>query len=208
MVTASVRLEAPSLPHSEATWNLAVFSLIPSRRAMPLLGRPWATRFSTCSSRGVSGSDCDRRRRQRRYRAERGDGERQIEQDQPRFGGAHGEVELFGVRVARQARPAAQAGASQDQRQRGVVGEDDRRAREIGVALRAERVQRRGARRIEHPHGGIVRVILGQHRVAVAGEHIAETEAHARQRSVDRDAGQCETSPFRERVVGRLRKEL
>src|SRR5207244_5372855 len=57
IVTASVRLEAPSLPHSDATWNFAVFSLMPSRRAMPLFGSPCATSCSTCSSRAVSGSD-------------------------------------------------------------------------------------------------------------------------------------------------------
>ena len=39
MVTASVRLEAPSLPHREATWNLAVFSLMPRAAGDAFVGQ-------------------------------------------------------------------------------------------------------------------------------------------------------------------------
>src|SRR5262245_17394071 len=52
--TASVRLSASSLARIAATWNLAVWSEIPSRRAITLLEAPSAMAASTSCSRGVS----------------------------------------------------------------------------------------------------------------------------------------------------------
>src|SRR5262249_52007081 len=52
--TASVRLSASSLARIAATWNLAVESEIPSRRAITLLEAPSAMAASTSCSRGVS----------------------------------------------------------------------------------------------------------------------------------------------------------
>jgi hypothetical protein len=49
-----VRLSASSLARIAATWNLAVWIEIPSRRAITLLEAPSAMAASTSRSRGVS----------------------------------------------------------------------------------------------------------------------------------------------------------
>ena len=54
--TASVRPTASSLSRSEARWNLAVWTEMPSRRAITLFDAPWASSARTSSSRGVSGT--------------------------------------------------------------------------------------------------------------------------------------------------------
>jgi hypothetical protein len=54
--TASVRPTASSLSRSEATWNLAVWTEMPSRRAITLFDAPSASSARTSSSRGVSGT--------------------------------------------------------------------------------------------------------------------------------------------------------
>src|SRR5260370_7437320 len=56
MVTASVRLAAPSFVMIAETWNLAVCSLIDRRAAISLLGSPSAMSCNTSRSRGVRGS--------------------------------------------------------------------------------------------------------------------------------------------------------
>ena len=124
VVTASVRLEAPSLPHSEATWNLAVFSLMPRRRAMPLLGRPCGDQLEHLQlARGQRlGSAAGTRRAVTGSASEVGR-QGQVEQDQAGLGRADGQVELLGVDVARQARPAAQARSGE---LGGLAGSSDR----------------------------------------------------------------------------------
>src|SRR5216683_5445007 len=55
IVTASVRLPAPSLDRIEATWNFAVWVEMPSLEAMALLPSPSASMPSTSTSRPVRG---------------------------------------------------------------------------------------------------------------------------------------------------------
>jgi len=54
--TASVRPTASNLSIRAPTWNLAVWTDIPRRRAIALFDIPSARRVSTSSSRGVSGT--------------------------------------------------------------------------------------------------------------------------------------------------------
>ena len=55
-LTASVRLDAPSLLEIDEIWNFTVWSLICSLRAMSLFDRPWLTSSSTSRSRVVKDS--------------------------------------------------------------------------------------------------------------------------------------------------------
>ena len=55
-VTASVRVDAPSLPRIDRMWNLMVCYEMLSRNAISRLTRPSARRASTSVSRGVSSS--------------------------------------------------------------------------------------------------------------------------------------------------------
>src|SRR5437763_9750884 len=55
-LTASVRLDAPSLVEIDDIWNFTVCSLICSLRAMSLFDRPWLTSSSTSRSRVVKDS--------------------------------------------------------------------------------------------------------------------------------------------------------
>ena len=56
IVTASVRLPAPSLPKIELTWNLTVRSLMTSWAAISLFCKPRAINCKTSCSRGESAS--------------------------------------------------------------------------------------------------------------------------------------------------------
>src|SRR6266853_2854581 len=56
-VTASVRVEAPSLSRIELMWNLTVCSEMPRRAAISLLTSPSANILSTSVSREVISSD-------------------------------------------------------------------------------------------------------------------------------------------------------
>ena len=60
METASVRVEAPSFPKMEATWNFTVCSEIDKRPAISLLPSPAEIIWSTSRSRGVSASGSSR----------------------------------------------------------------------------------------------------------------------------------------------------
>ena len=56
MVTASVRVAAPSLSRMELMWNLTVWSEMPRRAAISRLPRPSASMRKTSISRGVRSS--------------------------------------------------------------------------------------------------------------------------------------------------------